>query len=297
MFLLFSVFCFYLVVSGFSQYNNSSTDLEYFKEYEKLKVSQYLNYEQYGSFGFRIMAKPPALSVFFSSFNFIILESTINTKEIVNVFSPIKGGEFFKTFVSHQDFSGFLYIFGSFLMLYFGFSTFRSPSTFHVRKNIKNVLLTFVFRGIATNIFFYGLMVVSWMLAVLLGVKFTSTDLWIYIVYSIYLLLFLTFFFILGALVSIINYFQGYSFIIASLIWLLFVIVIPEIDKLSTKRKSFSLDRIEFVNTQKLEGLFEFEKEARAYVATLGENDNVREKMRGFVNSQYRATYKKNKQL
>jgi hypothetical protein len=154
-----------------------------------------------------------------------------------------------------------------------------------------------MFRGIATNIFFYALMFVSWMLAVLLGVKFTSTDLWIYIAYSIYLMLFLTFFFILGALISIIKYFQGYSFIIASLVWLLLVIVIPEIDKLSTKRKSFALDRIEFINTQKLEGLFEFEKEAREYVSTLGENDNIREKMREFVDAHYRVTYNKNKKL
>lgn len=158
-------------------------------------------------------------------------------------------------------------------------------------------MLTFIFRGVAVNIFFFGVMGTSWMLAVVMGVKFSSTDFWIYVVYSIYLLLFLTFFFILGALISILKSFQGYAFIAAALIWLLMVIVIPEINKQSIKRKSFSLDRIEFVNTQKLERLFEFEKKAGEFVATLREGDNIRKKLREFVNLHYRASYDQNKQL
>ncbi|MCP5102048.1 MAG: hypothetical protein GY950_01650, partial [bacterium] len=63
---LFLIISLFLVQTHINQYNDLVENNRKFNEIEKLKVNQFLNYTQYGLYGFRVFFNPSPLSIFFS---------------------------------------------------------------------------------------------------------------------------------------------------------------------------------------------------------------------------------------
>jgi hypothetical protein len=106
-FLLFSI---YLVIMGIQQYNDMEKGKEKFRELERKKVEQIVNYDQYGMYGFHLFFMPcPLSTLFFNSSHFTELTCHIDSGEKLNTFSLFKGKKVFEEKPGKLlDFSGII---------------------------------------------------------------------------------------------------------------------------------------------------------------------------------------------
>lgn len=129
LFLLFILFfALYFLQSGITEYKSISTRKDLFLELEKEKVSQYINYTQYGSYGFRLLFLPSPLMIFFDQTAVIPdLTAFVDSGERLNIYQPFMGKNAFslKNF-GLTDFSGIILFFGTLLALFYGYETFHN---------------------------------------------------------------------------------------------------------------------------------------------------------------------------
>ena len=298
-FLLLTALLWYCVFFSVSEYKTLLKEKEHFLSYEKMKFSMYLTYDQYGSSGFRIIAIPAKLSIFFNSYNFFNMESDISTNEVVNINSQLKGGNFFKTIIGYDDFSGILYLLGTILMVYFGVNTFPS------RKYLKNlakkryILYSIFLRCIILNLIFALILSASILFAYLSGIDFSNNDITIYFQYSVFLLLFLDLFFFVGVLIAILLSFRRNAILWGSLIWFLIIILVPEIQKIYIKKTATEIQRNESVNTRKLEGLYGYESKFFKYAETIKDKSRTekRKLIKEYILKNYLKILEQNKEI
>ncbi len=117
----------FLVQIHIDRYKNLIENNREFKEIETLKVNQFLNYTQYGLYGFRVFFNPSALSIFFNcSGAFQGLTSFIDAGEKMNFYNPVKGKTLFEqNSVGFMDFAGIIMLLGSLFALYTGYESLR----------------------------------------------------------------------------------------------------------------------------------------------------------------------------
>jgi len=113
----------YFVQIGIDQYKSTVDNKEIFLDFEAKKVEQYINYNQYGTYGFRIFFMPSPLSVFFSNSSSISeLTSIVDAGERLNIYNSFKGKALFSEKLGgFKDFSGIMLLLGSLMFLYCGY--------------------------------------------------------------------------------------------------------------------------------------------------------------------------------
>ncbi len=119
----FSLFSLYLVQMGTFNYKNIIHNKEKFQDIEGLKVNQYVNYSQYGTYGFRILFIPSPLGIFFyNSTTILDLTANVDSGERLNIYNSLKGKDLFAEKPGgFKDFSGFMLLLGSLLVLFWGY--------------------------------------------------------------------------------------------------------------------------------------------------------------------------------
>ncbi len=179
---IFLVLAAYLVFSGISQYNEIIKSKENFKDTEQKKVEKYLNYNHYGSFGFRVMYVPSPVSIFFfNSGKFYILTASLNVAERLDIDIPMKGkGMFREKSFSYSDFAGIFILFGILLVLLYGFEGVcdREYLKFlSVKKGINHVYTkVFLARFFIINLFFLAVLLLAVLLVMISGIHLTGAD-------------------------------------------------------------------------------------------------------------------------
>jgi len=92
---IFLVLCIGLVEVGIRQYRDMEKRKETFRELERKKVEQIVNYDQYSGYGFRLFFMPCSLStLFFNSSHFTELTCSIDSGEKLNIYSLFKKKNF-----------------------------------------------------------------------------------------------------------------------------------------------------------------------------------------------------------
>ncbi len=276
--MLFFFFSLYLVNLGVTKYQGFFSEKENFLDYEKQKVKQYVNYEQYGAYGFRVLFQPAPLSIFHRSPS-IPFNGSIDTKEIVNVSLNYKGKSIFSHSGTLGDFSSTLFVFGSLMMLYFGLNTFTSLKSLRFnnphcgthKMKYSYTLHTLFSRMILLNAYFSGVMIAAYLFARLKGIHFLSSDALILTYFCLYTLLFNTFFYLLGILCAAILAFKRPLFIIAYSLWFALIFLIPEINRIDIEKKANKITSNETVNIKKLQNIMNFERKTKTYFAGLQE--------------------------
>lgn len=115
------------VQTQINRYNTLIENNRKFNEAEELKVNQFLNYTQYGLYGFRVFFNPSPMSILFShSGAFQELTSNIDAGEKMNFHSSVKGKTLFdRSPVGFMDYAGLILLLGSLFALYQGYETLR----------------------------------------------------------------------------------------------------------------------------------------------------------------------------
>ncbi len=126
--LLLLFFSLVFIQSGINEYKSILNRKDKFQEYERTKVSEYINYSLYGGYGIRMLFVPAPISAFFTNSG-VLSETTsyIDSGERLKIYKQLKGKNIFdlKKF-GFTDFSGIILFFGSLLALFYGYETFSS---------------------------------------------------------------------------------------------------------------------------------------------------------------------------
>jgi hypothetical protein len=276
---------FYLLYFGISKYKEFQLEKRNFLDYERYSVLQYLTYEQYGSYGFRVMWEPSPLVVFnHSSLRFV--QSLVDVKDVVNVSAIYKGRMLFTDTGSVADFCTSFYLLGSLLMIYFGLSLFSSLSAIVFSNSFNQVISSICSRLLILNIFFVSALFISYYFVRLHSINIVGGDLHVFIKYSLFLIVILNLFFFFGLLISVLINFKKLYIISAYLIWFLIIFVIPLGQRIDLEKQSKAIKSNEIVNIFKLKNSRKFERRTKAFFDKLQEK-KVKEIMtiaRQFIN-------------
>ena len=267
-FLVISSLAFYFTFTGINEYRWSRGDEANFAHYEGEKIGTYVNYAQYGAYGFRLLYAPSPLIVFFGNSSVLQeVESNIDVTEIIKVSHSFKGKNLFLYKGYFKDFSGIVFLFGSLLMLYMGMSCFSSLaySKFMVRKVGLNRFfsLTVLCRMMMLSLFFLLLTGGCWLATILAGVRFSSAEKGNFVLFGLMALVYLDFFFLAGITVTLLSRFRRHVFVWLFILWFAFVFLIPEIGRMILFNRSKFLVSNDAVNLEKLKTLMTFERKMK----------------------------------
>lgn len=234
-----------IVVTGGIQYNKQLADIPDFKLYEKQKIKGYLNYDQYGGYGFNIIKFPNSLSFYFSNTQTAVM-GKIDTKEIVDITVSRRLDSGNISF--SQGFAGFIYLWGAFLSIYMGVSLFRSWENFRIHRTAKTIFASMTFRLLFLGVY-YALVYLSAFLIGCIFVSYTTNDFVNYAIFSIYSIALYLVFYFAGILIFLFVKRRKTVLKVAIVTWVALVLI-PEIAALTFDTK----DRKAFfgVNTEKL---------------------------------------------
>ncbi len=124
-----ALFSAYFTWSGLNEFRQFQVEKEIFIKFEKEKISQIVNYSQYGAFGFRLLYEPSPLNLFFVNSSVLQdVESNIDSLEAIKMESSFKGKKLFLKRGYFKDFAGIPFIFGSLFMLYMGHLALVGPA-------------------------------------------------------------------------------------------------------------------------------------------------------------------------
>lgn len=297
----------YLVNLGIKKYKFFFVEKRNFLNYEKQKINRYINYEQYGAYGFRVLFQPTSLAIFFSS-SFLSLEGTIDTKEIVNISINYKGKSIFANNGAIGDFFSMFYVFGNLLMLVFGLNSFynllRPQFKYKNCRNKKKEKMTFILKTIFSRIilldgYFIGVISIAYLAARLKDIPFTGTESGVFVLFSFYTVLFLNFFYSLGVLSAVILSFRKSLFIIAYALWFLLLFFVPEINRVDLEQRANGIKSNEAVNIKKLNNVMRFERRYKSVIDNLKEEKvkNLKNIFNKFIDDYMRNEYSLNKNI
>ncbi|UCH93987.1 MAG: hypothetical protein JSV88_27475 [Candidatus Aminicenantes bacterium] len=113
----------YLFYHGLSQYKHIVEENNYFKEFEQKKYKLFLYPSYFGTYGCRLRYEPSPFMAIFDSGPFGEMTAFIDGSERMTIYQPLIGQSAFTMLKSaFMTFSGFIMMFGSGLILLYGFS-------------------------------------------------------------------------------------------------------------------------------------------------------------------------------
>ncbi|UCH98111.1 MAG: hypothetical protein JSV88_15010, partial [Candidatus Aminicenantes bacterium] len=223
MFFVLVLLALYLVQIGINNYQGIIESKEPFQDIERLKVGQYINYNQFGAYGFRILFIPPPLSIYFVNSSTVSeLTANVDSGERLNIYNSFKGRTLFAVKLGgFKDFSGILLLLGSLLVLYLGYESFIHKDYLRFMKGLlgyRKLFFSIVLVRISVMVLFFFFTVgLSWLLLKINGIKLLAHDYARLSVYLAVLLLTMVFFFVLGTIAgSFKSRFFGFVMVIAS---------------------------------------------------------------------------------
>lgn len=287
---------FYFIQIGIGNYKNAVENIETFRTFEKVKVQQYVNYNQYGTYGFRVLFVPSPLSIFFINSSTISqLTSNVDAGERLNMYNSFKGRTLFaEKSGGYKDFSGIMLLLGSLLVIYLGYESM-------IYKDYSRFMTGFTGHGrffaciICSRLVLFSLLVLlSGGLALALleinGIGLSPVELLHFAVYLGILELTMIFFFSLGTIAgSLKSRFAGFVMVIAS--WFVFVFLAPGVVSAITAGKADNIISNYRLELEKLKNLMDFEQRAIREVGFTNE-DNI-DAVRGLIESYWTNEFKK----
>jgi hypothetical protein len=296
-FVIITALALYFTLSGINEYRRFRNDEANFIHYEREKIGKYVNYSQYGAYGFRLLYAPSPLIVFFGNSSVLQeLESNIDVTEIIKVSHSFKGKNLFLYRGYFKDFSGVIFLFGSLFMLYMGMSCFKSLA--YVKFMVPKIgfyryfFLTALSRLLVLSLLFLLLIGGCWLAAILAGVRFSPAEKASFAVFGLMALVYLDFFFLAGMAMTLVFRFRSHVFAWLFILWFAFVFLIPEIGRISLFNRSQSLVSDDAVNLEKLKTVMTFERKMKEQFNRFNGNtkqrmDLVNRAMADYINNSF----------
>ncbi|MCP4154412.1 MAG: hypothetical protein GY757_42200 [bacterium] len=181
--LLFVLLTTLLIQFGISKYKSHYPKGQDFKIIEQQKVQRYINYMQYGSYGFLVKQEPsPLYALFYNSTTFSELITFIDNGVRLKIKKPQIGKIIFeKPTGSFLDFSWFLLVLSNIIVSIWGFRTFRNKEYLcfvEHASNSKRVLLGILTGRIIVILTILSLILcTTWLQFLINGIGFAGTGL------------------------------------------------------------------------------------------------------------------------
>lgn len=191
---------------GTDDYKYNLNHKEIFQKFEKERVEKFTSYPVYGNYGSRMLFIPNSISILFSNSGVIQdLSSFVDSGERLNIYQSMKGKSIFaqKKF-PFTDFSGIIFIFGTLLVLLYGFDTFTKRDYLMTPASMSSdsrIFFSLIFARIAMILFLILAVIAGAMLIILangLILPINIHFLW----FLVLLFLVFIFFFIIGTILS-----------------------------------------------------------------------------------------------
>lgn len=298
MLLLFFGLALYVAYFGAMKYKDFLEEKERFLYFENLKVNQYITYEQYGAYGFRVLLQPSSLIVFSHSC-FKFLESIVDTKEMVRMSSAHNGRKIFSDNRIAADFSTVFFVLGSLLMLYFGLNTFPGIAALRFHNTKSYILNTLGIRLFILTGYFTMVILDAFFFVKVLGIYFSKEETIIFFKYSLFILAFLTLFYFLGTITAVLLRFKKVLSQGGYLIWFLVIFVIPQLYNMNLERGARQIKSNESVNIKKFDKGIDFEIKVEAYFRRLQEKKvkDIRKIARKFIDAYIKKIIPQNRAI
>jgi hypothetical protein len=265
--LLFAILGFYFVQIGINNYKSIIDSKEKFQNIERLKVKQYINYSQYGAYGFRMLFMPGPISVFFVNSSALSeLSANVDTGERLNIYNSFKGRTLFaEKGGGYKDFSGIMLLLGSLLVLYFGYESMLHKDYLRYMTgfaNIKKLFLSIVLsRVLIITLIFSFIGGISLLLLSMNGIRLQGNEMSHWLAYMGVLALLSVFFFALGIITGTFkSRFTG--FVTLVFLWFIFVFLFPWVVNSLTAHRADNIVSTYQLELEKLKILMGFEKRA-----------------------------------
>lgn len=180
--LAFFIFAMYFVQVESKRYIDVLANKEKFKQIEQSIVKKHMNYTAYGTQGFRILCvSSPACIFFHDSGASSELSSTLDIDERLHISGSFMGQQMYRDLPRlYDDFSGFFILFGSLIVLVYGFLTFRHSEYLESLGSLgglKRIYFNFfTVRFLLLALYFTIVTAAGLGMALLNGIRFTSSD-------------------------------------------------------------------------------------------------------------------------
>ncbi len=268
-----TIVCFLLITAslfftllGIWDYNVCFEDKRDFFTTEKNKIKLYMNYEQYGVAGFRVMLEPSALVVFFNRSDFVRnIEANIDTSEVVKVYNGRKGQRAFFVDGRFGDLNQLVAIFGTLIMMIMGFLTF--PNRYIIDFLGKRYYIkTIVSRLLILDIFFSLFFVITYSFAAIWGITFSSSENRVFLFYGMLAILLLNFFYVGGVLIKTLFKYKKSAVTFLLISWFALIFILPEAGKILRTNDVSQVPSVEKLNLEKLHVLLKAERQGMKYL-------------------------------
>lgn len=295
--LVFMVLSLYLVQDGISQYKSVIENKEQFQEIEKVKVTKYINYTQYGIYGFRMMFIPSPLSIFFNNSSLITgLTAIIDSADELRIYNSFKGRSLYAEKTGgYKDFAGIILLFGSLLVLYLGHDSFRHKGYIKFLSCLSDYKRIFTYlqlsRIILLMLFFLFLTALGLLVLVLNGIVLKIGEIYYLLIFLGILFLMVIFLFLLGGITGTVkSRFNGIA--MALVLWFAFVFFIPGIILTLTANRANDITSNYHLEFEKLKVIMNFEKkaldEAKRYTSMKERVTSERKLVSGALENEYK---------
>ena len=281
---------------GIDDYTNLLDRKEKFQEIEKNKVSMYINYTQYGTYGFRMLFVPARISVFFINSCVIPdLTAYADSGERLKIYLPLKGKNIFDLRKNGMaDFSGIILFFGSLLALVYGYDSIRKDEYMRVLSSFlskkKVFICVIISRVLLLYLLILGIMASALLLMVIEGFPIPFDKYLLYFLFMVFLMT--LFFYVLGTIFSTV---QSKIIGITSLLtcWFFLLFVIPTALNVYISNKSELITPIYELEMKKLNIIMNFEKIAIDNAVTYKYGEKLTTNVKKYVLNYYENEFKK----
>lgn len=293
--LIFFLLSIYLVYVGVIEYKDI---VEKGKEFQKIEATMFgrlLNYQQYSIQGIRLLFLPTSPTIFFQNSNlFSDLYSRINQVISLSIGINSKSKSLFTLNTPNSwDLSNTILIFGSLLVLLWGFKTFQNKEYLKFLSGFSSYKKSFISLLISRVIFILGtlLLLFIFFLVVLKiqGIFLADADLSSLMGFLLVSFIVLLSFFFIGIIIGTIkSKALGVFSLIA--VWFCLLYLIPGILNTYIKQKSSSITTDYQTELEKIKIVTEFEKRCEEKAGEFN-RDNI-DMERQFVEEYWNKDYK-----
>ena len=276
---------------GIFEYKDILKRKEKFQEIEKIKVSKFVNYRQYGTYGFRMLFVPSTISIFYINSGVIPdMTAYVDSGVRLKIYMPYKGKNIFKIIRSNfTDFSGIILFFGTLLSILYGYDTFRGKEYLKFISSIssgRKVFFSMVLsRVLLLFLTFLAIISCGLMMALMNGL-FIPVDK--FLGYFILLILMVSlFFFLLGTVFSSIKSLTtAITFILSC--WFVLIYFIPTTVNIFISSRADLITPIYELELDKFKIVMDFEKRSIEIAGNFGKkvSENDRKLCLSYLNNE-----------
>ena len=290
-FLILSAFC----REGINEYKTILDNREPFLETEKGKVSQYLNYTQYGTRGVRLLLIPGPLSVIFNDLAvYRGLVANVDTGDGLYIYNNFKGKDLFAGPGGFMDFSGFMLLISCFLAMIYGYDVTQNPEylklLIDISGNRKIPLLIILARIILLDLVFILLSGLSLLWLLFNGIN--AADVY-FLCFVLVLVLSVTFFLLAGGLIGSLKK-RSVKWITLAGVYFFLLFLIPWlIQKAVYIEAAENIESNYRMEYKKLKVILDFEKRANERFGVWKSGNVAPEDIKAAVRESQQAEYKK----